>query len=92
MLGQDGWLEADRSWELKKKPLMSCAMKCQLSLGQEQPGRASTAGNGTQQSIACAEMLENDLSMLLASGGAPITPTASLSQKDFIGKHTFGLG
>lgn len=56
------------------------------------PGRASTAGNGTQESIACAEILENHLSTLLASGGVPKTPTPSLSQKGLTGKGTFVLG
>lgn len=66
--------------------------ECHLSWARSSPGRASTAGNGTQESIACAEILENDLSTLLASAGAPITPTASLSQKDLTGKGTFVLG
>lgn len=69
--------------------------RCWLSLGQEQPWQShlpSTAGKGTRQPIACAEALGNDLPSLLASGGASVTPTASLSQKDLIGKSTFGLG
>lgn len=64
--------------------------ECQLY--RSSPGRASTAGNGTQQSIACAEMRENDLSTLLTPGGAPKTPTASFSQRGLTGKGTFGLG
>lgn len=52
----------------------------------------SAAGKGTQQPIACAEPLGNDLPSLLASGGASITRTASLSQRDLIGESMFGLG
>lgn len=69
--------------------------RCWLSLGQEQPWQShlpSVTGKGTQQPIACAEALENYLSSPLASGGVSITRTASLSQRDLIGKSTFGLG
>lgn len=67
---------------------------CLLSLVQEQPWQSHLPrglGKGTQQPTAHAEALGNYFPSLSASGGASITHTASLSQRDLIGKSTFGL-
>lgn len=37
---QDGWLEVDGSWELKKEPPMSCATDVGYPLARSSPGRA----------------------------------------------------
>lgn len=47
ILAQDGWLETDRSWELNKKSLESCAMSVSCPWARSSPGRASTAGNSS---------------------------------------------
>lgn len=67
---------------------------CLLSLVQEQPWQSHlprAVGKGTQQPIAHAEALGNDFPSLSASGGASITHTASLSQRDLTGKSAFSL-